>query len=869
MPQATPSSNGLGATQPTWGATSPQVAAAQHAMPQQQMQPAYSQGQALGRAIRLPGAGETEWLNMPNVQEADLSSIHVLSPAPVSEQDPTSQQDILEHCRDTAKLVKQLASVLKGLEADVESLRRENRSLRKTVIPGPAPAGQPEESQLPMQSARPSLASAGEQEDQEAANVASQSSGQQPNPLQTRSTPPPSARLAQPALAAQERMLGLHSSPHFGQAAPPPITNKVASVGQAQQPQTPSPAKRSALPSAGGQPLGGSRGPTLQPPGGGEWGASPQTDVSPALDSTATLQNVAPDTSALGDITAVPMSPSPAAEEATPGPWSVEQTIWLGGEGSVEHLVGKVRIMERDTIVSASAAVEGLNRGTFKCGDDVCVVFSASAGGYHLLYRQGQREKAMAVAAGEVPFEEAARDANARVMVHHHAAPTPSHSRNPGGPTYSACAVRVQAPQAPSEPAAGALSDRPEDKMQAIKELAEASETAQAEELLWQVMQSGVKPTEECFEAVVTALCKQGVSEKVEDVMRMMKQCEIRPPKEVFDKVIAVFSEQKNPAKVEEWLLNAGNSGWTPEQAAFESVVRLFADVDAERAEEWLSRSQATVYQLPDSCYDAVTMRLCYERKPFQAEEVLFVMKSNNRTPSDGIIQEVLNTYAEVYRKTSLEEAMRARVMHLALQEDNPKRAERAAAFLDLMTRGSAAVDDMRAIIIDGALQGGEIQVAASQLLNLSEPDTMRAQQVAARLAEMGETKHAQEVLEHFSLSGEANPELSLISDSAGLDDADGAQVRADAEGVATIGSPGGARRAGREAANGGGPGMRQPSQVTSARRNSQQRPSVTQKKATPSTGTNSPKAVAAKAVPRRSGPMASTARGRTAMNTR
>lgn len=78
--------------------------------------------------------------------QGDLSSIHNQSPLHVPgrgfgfDTDP-HKEELLEHCRDTAKLVNQLASVLKGLESDVDSLRRENNSLRNTMpdaLPVPA-----------------------------------------------------------------------------------------------------------------------------------------------------------------------------------------------------------------------------------------------------------------------------------------------------------------------------------------------------------------------------------------------------------------------------------------------------------------------------------------------------------------------------------------------------------------------------------------------------------------------------------------------------------------------------------------------------------------------------------------------------------
>lgn len=69
---------------------------------------------------------------------AELSSI-IASPlsqfVPENLGDP-EQEDILGHCRDTARLVNQLAAALRGLEADVNALRQENKTLRKTLSHG-------------------------------------------------------------------------------------------------------------------------------------------------------------------------------------------------------------------------------------------------------------------------------------------------------------------------------------------------------------------------------------------------------------------------------------------------------------------------------------------------------------------------------------------------------------------------------------------------------------------------------------------------------------------------------------------------------------------------------------------------------------
>lgn len=362
----------------------------------------------------------------------------------------------------------------------------------------------------------------------------------------------------------------MHASPHFGQpgAVLPNKTMVPVSVQpqMVAQPQTPSPSKpRNSLPSDGGQPLGGSRGPTLQPPGGGGWSASPNLDVSPALDSTATIgaAGAAQDTSALADITAIPMSPPEGIPEqgATSGPWSDEQRIWLGGDGSAQRLTGKVRILDKDTIISASAAVEGLNRGSFKCDDDLCVVYSASSRGYYLLYRQGQRDKALALSSGEEPRGEKLPQ------------------RSPGGPTQ----IRVAAPQPPSSGANAVPTSDSADPVQAAIQLCASNEperaeefllkietpseacfealilaydscgnAAKAEEYLWRALQGGVVPGEASFIAIINAGCKQGAALKVEDTITQMMHLRIRPPKEAFDKVINLFTEQKNAAKVEE-----------------------------------------------------------------------------------------------------------------------------------------------------------------------------------------------------------------------------------------------------------------------------------------------------------------------------
>eukprot|EP00438_Fugacium_kawagutii_P008072 Skav214650 [mRNA] locus=scaffold1763:10785:19681:- [translate_table: standard] len=173
-----------------------------------------AEGHLLGQAIRLPGTSEADWQPTPSESDVVYTS-HVLSSeaqvqAAQEEKEEGNQQECA--CRNCSawprdlrrlgaarKLVKQLASVLKGLEADVESLRRENHSLRKTVLAAvpqrfPQELRRPEEEEEEEEIWHPDM----EESSANAGSAAVSSVLPPANPLQTRSTPPPSARLATP-----------------------------------------------------------------------------------------------------------------------------------------------------------------------------------------------------------------------------------------------------------------------------------------------------------------------------------------------------------------------------------------------------------------------------------------------------------------------------------------------------------------------------------------------------------------------------------------------------------------------------------------------------------------------------------------------
>lgn len=738
-----------------------------------------AEGHLLGPAIRLPGGGDMDWQPPPSDPEVVYTSMHVLSQQVEKEKEEGNQQDILEHCRDTAKLVKQLASVLKGLEADVESLRRENHSLRKTVL---AAVPQRFEEELP----RPE-----EDEDEvwhpdQGSSIAA-SSSVPANPHQTRSTPPPSARLATPPVS-QPQVAQVPQVPQVAQVAQAVQAVQAAQAAQAAQVLSQPHERMSQLSQGRSTPE-----PVAEvPPAGLYIGPPVAAKAMPAATSAAPKNRSGSKESAGSSqysgmegidgrlVPAVPVPEIPVVQEEVSGPhmltapcetlpavrpfapcerqaalsplvWAVEQAIWLGGE-SVDHLAGKAHMLDKESFSSASAAVDALNRGLLKLPDDFVVVFSGSSGGYYLLYRQGLCEQAMTLVEEAAPPKSQNTEGQVEPQLE--------------GEPRQTMAVEIIELAEHDQPAkaeelmrqALQIGPVPEAYDSLVMAYERCDNIAKAEEWLWRALQSGIIPREECFGTVVVALCKQGAALKVEDTMAQMMHLRMRPPKEVFDKVIGLFAKQRNPIKVEEWLLNAGQSGWTPHQAAFEAVVKLYAEVDTMKAEEWLRRSQETQYRLPDTCYYPVIMGLLRNGNPQKAEDVLSMMKANEFPIDDVVLQEVIALHAEV---------------------GNCLRAEN---LLETMENPRSNLDDLRLGIIDSALRAGEIEVAERQVLLLADPEISRSKQVAAALSEAGDDSRAKAVLEsHCAVSGEAPPDIctALLSVCAALGDLRGAEASA------------------------------------------------------------------------------------------
>lgn len=478
----------------------------------------------------------------------------------------------------------------------------------------------------------------------------------------------------------------------------------------------------------------------------------------------------------------------------TQGSWAAEQSVWLGNDIAEMLQTSKVRLLDRNTVSSATSAAEGLNRGIFRCMEDMCIVYSASNKGYSLLYKAGHKEEACAAVASIRASSSSGSEEENRLD----AAPVPTEGSDSGGHCHAGVCGAMMATQGDScgdggmlPPLVLASAGEQQDMLAQLGELTGRGEATKAEELLIQGLRSGCRPSEACFDAIILALdrdgksaraaqwlwhtlekgmvpseasfncvvlgaCREGSPQTVEEAMQNMFRLRILPCKEIFNEVIRLFSARHEAQKVELWLLNAGQSGHTPGQSAFEDVVLLFAETDASKADEWLSRAQQTEYQLPDKCFCAVVQAFTHLGRVDKATDRLSRMIQEGRTPSEESLHDVVAALADAGDVTLAE------------------------AWLGQLIGGSSSsspsLDGLRCKICDAALHTeSDITCAEQQLSLLSEPDARRTQRIASRLAERGEQARALALLQRFcALGGPVTAEISaaIVAASAAQEDA-------------------------------------------------------------------------------------------------
>lgn len=663
----------------------------------------------------------------------------------------SDEQSILAQCRDTTKLVSQLAAALKGLEADVVSLRRENKSLRKSMSGVQLPSTDHQRSDWDFMDAKP------------------------------------------PRPCASQSMRDLH--PRDENSGSP-------------RPSWPTPRSSWPAPIVGRQRLSGSY--DLDAPSTSPSSANlVECTTAGSASDTSTVQSR---TQALFDfevqepfgllgsshVQSCEGNGSAAIREQFQSPdhspWSLEQVVWLGQELDM-RAIGTATVLDKDSTTSVSLAVEGLNRQLIECTDDLCIVYSQMNQGYYVLYRRGQLEKCAAVvrktslgrpsaeqvpsplqtmvemdSAGDAPLpgNSLALSSDSSLVGRKSSAfsetvpeqPTKTHTD--GTPSQHSRISLLQLHDTPPEEGSGTIDFSFSDTgLRDVEELlrrgltasaedavwqslkmgrsAEASfdalmvaferegNLAKAQEWLWRMLEAGLDASEPSLSKIVAASCQQD-SLRAEQFMTQMMHLRMRPSKSLFDVLIRVFAERRDVWKVEEWLLNAGQSGWTPEQFAFESVVLLFSERDVAKAEEWLSRSLQTDYRLPDVCYDAVVQALVLSRDSMRVADWLQRMVQDGRTPNDQTLQEAILLFVEV---GEIEDA------EMWLEQLSARRP----------------VESLSNEFFHAAVQAGNLD-AAERHLNAGQLNVERTEHVIAAHSRRGNAARAREAFDRFHQNG-------------------------------------------------------------------------------------------------------------------
>jgi len=613
--------------------------------------------------------------------DQDISSIQALSPLSHSEmavpelQDKAERQEILDSCKDyTTKLVNQLAAVLKGLEADVDSLRRENRSLRKTVAQG-LPGGLSE------------------------AGLSSHSGGPGSPAAETPSQVLASGTLSQPR----------HASPRFGpaasQASASPRSVAVGGPGPSRnmggQLQTPSSSPdRRMLPAPNGElPQGPITPPHTEknlagmestqtilrpmPQEEREVAVSPhpegsqQTATPPYHESSLRGERIMNPVMERGVVQYVSSSGNSVqalrSNQAPAEPaWAVDQTIWLGSECNEQRFIGKARLLARDTIASVTAAVEGLNRGTLRCPEDFCVVYSENNRGFYMLFRQGLKEQALDVCFGP-DHDESSRltqpedQTSLLLPAPDNSVPLTSASSTTMSATLGVAPDGTQVQMALQKP--GSMNPQTQSQQRLVPSLSSSQlRSAVQSTTTLEASAPGVatappvapmpmQPAESSItepELTLDELCRRGEAEKAEELLALALRSNLEPTEANFDSVIqalAAADSAKGTLKSEEWLWRAMDLNIVPHEASFSAVVRTACEQGlADKAEDVLLQMlHGHVRMRPSKEIFDVIIRMFAERCDApKVEEWLLNAGQSGWTPEQAAFVSVVQLYAQV-----------------------------------------------------------------------------------------------------------------------------------------------------------------------------------------------------------------------------
>eukprot|EP00927_Polykrikos_kofoidii_P034548 TRINITY_DN29297_c0_g1_i1.p1 TRINITY_DN29297_c0_g1~~TRINITY_DN29297_c0_g1_i1.p1 ORF type:complete len:1542 (+),score=258.49 TRINITY_DN29297_c0_g1_i1:62-4627(+) len=544
----------------------------------------------------------------PRILAADLESFRELGTPGVP---VCSEKEILDHCRDTSRLVNQLAAVLKGLEADVDSLRKENKSLRNTMAQVVPKDGQIDEScsggvvdVVNEQGGHVSPPS-GTGCSGGVAGQAFQSRSRPPQPPGSRSGVPRASgagtlravasttSVATPAVTAssgsgRRSQLGRHSG---AQGSATSLWTAPLDLGHVSSAAATQGAVMTADVTKLASPHGSAHGSSSASVIAAQAAAPSVPPFQPQLQKQSSTPRG-------GAGTGHTMSQRPTERGATPGSdrqrstkslgnnstpvkgvgsstsyrevWSVDQKLWLGKEWETieSHLTKKsVRVLDGSAAVSVTQAAEELNSEAIKCPEDMCVVYSPGAEGYYLLFRRGRGEEAASLMR-DIQAANAATAALAAATI----ATLQTLPRSK--PTKKAmCPLPSDGLSSPGCATPFPVEEDQGDEHGSADEAGgKAPSTVASVHVTLEPLPTQVATTMVPVDlaAQVEACARRGDAEGAEEFLSRMLREGVEPTGAVFDAVVASLEQKGESAKAEAWVTQALDKGITPNDACFE-----------------------------------------------------------------------------------------------------------------------------------------------------------------------------------------------------------------------------------------------------------------------------------------------------------
>lgn len=618
----------------------------------------------------------------------DLSSIHMAWHSQAGESD--EQEEILDHCWGTARLVSQLATTLKSLEADMDNLRRENRCLRKTVS-----------QVLPLSSETTARSSSPKRSSPDFTSFGTYSTSLTEKLLQF-SPQSPLVNLQQSSMD----LVGA-PSPHFGHS--PQFLRSVRSFAQ-----------------RSGSPLGASSPSSSSAIG--PLAASDASESAPSwsVEQTIWLGGAEEEHRFLGGATPV-LDPS-AADSAEAAVAALNRGV-LRCPGSLCIVYCTAdrgyRVLYRRACKEQAVAL-AFGGGFEEALRGIASAATGSAGQPESTMRLQAKTLELPAAPVIVPPNEQSgvdgeqagllqQHTGTRVPEDYDAAILDFCLRGNFEKAEALLRRMLNDSFCPSEASFGAV----------ISAACQRDETVKAEELLTLMMELQCRPDKEVFDHIIHVFSTRRDVLKVEEWLLHAGKAGWTPPAEAFETVVMLFAERDGcAAKAEEWLSRVQQTAYRLSNACYDQLIAaLLRAGEAKKANDWLLRMVHDQRSPADATLHEAVSSLTSSGDLTTAESWLAVLAQRGSSPSalctglfDAMVRAADVDGAERHF-AALEEpdAVRTRALVGLLAERGE--AARARATLDLFQRrGGKASPDLAAAVASCTSRGPQAAEPVSRL---------------------------------------------------------------------------------------------------------------------------------------------------------